>query len=82
MLCEVNTSLLDVVNGGFFSVTNIGIVRIATAVIYCYITTEFHYAKRNSRLSFQHMDVLELRSVIFVKKIHASKMSAKIFPHA
>ena len=24
---------------------------IVTAVIYCYITTDFHYAKRDSRLS-------------------------------
>ena len=46
---------------------------IVTAVIYYYITTEFYYAKRDSRFSVQHMEVLALRSVIFITKI--SKIS-------
>ena len=47
---------------------------MVTTVIYYYTTTEFHYAKRDSR-PFQHtsLEVLALRSVIFIRKI--SKVS-------
>ena len=34
-----------------------------------YTTTEFQYAKRDTRLSIQHIEVLALRSVIFITKI-------------
>ena len=56
-----------------------------TSVIYYYITTAFHYVKRDSRLSAYGGEVLELRSVIFVTKIHVSKFRLKwtinVFPH-
>ena len=43
---------------------------IVTAVIYYYTTTEFHYAKRDPRLSAcMEIEVLALRSVIFIRKI-------------
>ena len=37
----------------FYLYANVQLVKrdIVTAVIYCYITTDFHYAKRDSRLS-------------------------------
>ena len=41
---------------------------IVTAVIYCYTTTEFHYAKRDSRLSIQHM---LLKYLVLLLKIGA-----------
>ena len=43
---------------------NVQLVKhdIVTTVIYYYITTEFHHAKPT--LHIQHMEVLELRSVI------------------
>ena len=34
-----------------------------------YTTTEFQYAKRDTRLWIQHIEVLALRSVIFITKI-------------
>ena len=39
---------------------------IVTAVIYYYVTIEFHYEKDDSRLLAYGGEVLELRSVIFV----------------
>ena len=39
--------------GFFYLYANIQLVKhvIVTAIIYCHMTTEFHYAKRDSRLS-------------------------------
>ena len=42
---------------------------IVTTIIFYYTTTDFHYAKRDSHFSIQHIEVLALRSVIFITKI-------------
>ena len=46
---------------------------------------ECSFITRNATLAFQHIEVLELRSVIFVTKIHVPKLRLKwtinVFPH-
>ena len=51
---------------------------IVTAVIYCYTTTEFHYAKRDSRLSIQHMLFKYLVLLLKIGAIYVIILSTKV----
>ena len=54
---------------------------IVTAVIYYYITTEFHYAKDDSRLLAHGGVGTEVSYVCYKNITISAKMSINVFPH-
>ena len=54
---------------------------IGTAIIYCYTATEFHYAKRESRLSAYGGIGIEVSYFQYKNIKILAIMSVNVFPH-